>query len=156
MSVSKSFMCNLPSNNFPDDPKDPNKHLYDVDDETTYVIYLGFSNLRCFLKGCFLSVITLSDWYHDTALNLESKVFLFDSQQKPSFWLKNDFSDAWFAGGPEPVPDSGLINSAGRFAGGPPVKRSRINVKQGKRYRLRFVSVSAEGGNISPYPNRKV
>lgn len=76
MSVSKSFMCNLPSNNLPDDPKDPNKHLYDVDDETTYVIYLGFSNSRCFLKGCFLSVITLSDWYHDTALNLESKAFV--------------------------------------------------------------------------------
>ncbi|GJJ10747.1 hypothetical protein Clacol_004974 [Clathrus columnatus] len=79
------------------DPHDPNKHLYDVDDDTT--------------------VITLSDWYHETALNLEK---------------------AWFAGAPEPVPDSGLINSAGRYVNGSLVPRTRINVQKGKRYRLRL------------------
>lgn len=55
------------------------------------------------------------------------------------------YTDAWFAGGPEPVPDSGLINGAGRFAGGPAVTRTRVNVTQGKRYRLRLVSLSALG-----------
>ncbi|GJJ10707.1 hypothetical protein Clacol_004934 [Clathrus columnatus] len=86
------------------DPNDPNKNLYDVDDATT--------------------VITLTDWYHDTAFNLEN---------------------AWFAGGPEPVPDSGLINSAGRYENGPLVPLTRINVQRGKRYRLRIVSASANG-----------
>ncbi|GJJ09803.1 hypothetical protein Clacol_004027 [Clathrus columnatus] len=86
------------------DPEDPHLDLYDVDDETT--------------------VISLSDWYHTTAFNLEN---------------------AWFAGGPEPVPDSGLINGAGRFTGGPDVTLTRVNVTQGKRYRLRLVSLSAEG-----------
>ncbi|KAF8521720.1 laccase [Hysterangium stoloniferum] len=86
------------------DPDDPHKGLYDVDDATT--------------------VITLSDWYHPTALVAEN---------------------AWFAGGPEPVPDSGLINAAGRFQGGPAVDRTRINVTKGLRYRFRIISVSAEG-----------
>ncbi|GJJ10289.1 hypothetical protein Clacol_004515 [Clathrus columnatus] len=87
-----------------DDPDDPNKDLYDVDDETT--------------------VITLSDWFHETAVDLEA---------------------AWFAGGPEPVPDSGLINSAGRFVNGTLVPLTRINVEQGKRYRLRLISLSSMG-----------
>lgn len=49
-------------------------------------------------------------------------------------------------GGPEPVPDSGLIGSAGRFSGGPAVPRTRINVTKGRRYRFRLISLSAEGG----------
>ena len=59
------------------------------------------------------------------------------------------FIDAWFAGGPEPVPDSGLINGAGRYVGGPAVERARINVKHGKRYRLRLIGLSAEGDVLS-------
>ncbi|KIJ45892.1 multicopper oxidase [Sphaerobolus stellatus SS14] len=63
------------------------------------------------------TVITLTDWYHTPAL----------------------------ISTPEPIPDSGLINSAGRYAGGPTVPRTRINVLHGLRYRFRIVSVSAEG-----------
>jgi len=44
--------------------------------------------------------------------------------------------------GNESVPDSGLINNAGRYVGGPDVPWSRINVVQGKRYRLRIVNTS--------------
>lgn len=58
-------------------------------------------------------------------------------------------SDAWFAGGPEPVPDSGLINGVGRYASGPTnVTRARINVKSGLRYRFRLLGVSAAGEKI--------
>ncbi|KAF8490605.1 laccase 17 [Gautieria morchelliformis] len=71
------------------------------------------------------TVITLADWYHPAALGT---------------------TNAWFAGAPEPVPDSGLINGAGRYSGGPTtVQRARINVKRGKRYRFRLISLSAEG-----------
>ncbi|KAF8521727.1 multicopper oxidase-domain-containing protein [Hysterangium stoloniferum] len=53
--------------------------------------------------------------------------------------------NAWFAGGPEPVPDSGLINAAGRFQGGPAVDRTGINVTKGLRYRFRIIGLSAKG-----------
>jgi len=55
------------------------------------------------------------------------------------------FLDAWLAGGVAPVPDSALINHAGRYSGGPAVKRTRVNVLRGWRYRFRLVSVSALG-----------
>jgi FtsP/CotA-like multicopper oxidase with cupredoxin domain len=42
----------------------------------------------------------------------------------------------------ESIPDSGLINNAGRYVGGPEVPWSRINVVQGKRYRLRLINSS--------------
>ncbi|KIJ31701.1 multicopper oxidase, partial [Sphaerobolus stellatus SS14] len=70
------------------------------------------------------TIITLSDWYHTPALYLDN-------------WLVN--------GAPEPVPDSGLINSAGRFLNGPAVPRTVINVIQGQRYRFRLISTSATG-----------
>ncbi|KIJ45861.1 multicopper oxidase [Sphaerobolus stellatus SS14] len=70
------------------------------------------------------TIITLSDWYHTPGL---------------------DATEAWLAGGAEPVPDFGLINSAGRYSGCPEVQRARINVTKGKRYRFRIVSISAEG-----------
>ncbi|KAF8517714.1 laccase [Hysterangium stoloniferum] len=88
------------------DPNDPQRQLYDVDDEST--------------------IITVADWYHSTALN-----------------LTNAFEGSLAAS--EPVPDSGLINGIGRFTGGPQVPWARINVKQGKRYRFRVISLSAEG-----------
>ncbi|KIJ45864.1 multicopper oxidase [Sphaerobolus stellatus SS14] len=62
------------------------------------------------------TIITLSDWYHTPALDAT-----------------------------KPVPDSGLIGSAGRFSGGPAVERTRVNVTQGQRYRLRLLSLSASG-----------
>ena len=61
------------------------------------------------------------------------------------------FLDAWFAGGPEPIPDSGLINGVGRYNGGPQVPWARINVIPGKRYRLRLISLSASGWVTSFY-----
>ncbi|KIJ44817.1 multicopper oxidase [Sphaerobolus stellatus SS14] len=71
------------------------------------------------------TIITLSDWYHTPALVSTNN------------WLVN--------GAPEPVPDSGLINSAGRFLNGPAVPRTVINVIQGQRYRFRLISTSATG-----------
>ncbi|KAF8522544.1 laccase 17 [Gautieria morchelliformis] len=70
------------------------------------------------------TVITLADWYHPTALNATT---------------------SWFAGGAEPVPDSGLVNGVGRYNGGPEVPWARINVTSGTRYRLRLISLSASG-----------
>ena len=43
------------------------------------------------------------------------------------------------------VPDCGTINGIGRYVGGPSVTRARVNVIQGKRYRLRVVNISAYG-----------
>jgi FtsP/CotA-like multicopper oxidase with cupredoxin domain len=43
-----------------------------------------------------------------------------------------------------PVAQSMLINGLGRYAGGPESKLSVINVRQGKRYRLRLVQISCD------------
>lgn len=42
-----------------------------------------------------------------------------------------------------PVSDSGTVNGAGRFNGGPAVPWSVTNVVRGKRYRLRIINESA-------------
>ncbi|KAF8521677.1 laccase [Gautieria morchelliformis] len=94
------------------DPDDPQRDLYDVDDPST--------------------IVTLADWYHESALNLTSKFSL-------------AFSYAFFAGAPEPNPDSGLINGVGRYTGGPATPWARINVTAGKRYRLRLIGMSTAG-----------
>ncbi|KIJ50340.1 multicopper oxidase [Sphaerobolus stellatus SS14] len=65
------------------------------------------------------TIITLADWYHTTTSLLQ--------------------------GANEPVPDSGLINGAGRSGNGPTVPLSKLNVSRGSRYRFRLVSISAEG-----------
>ncbi|KAH9059155.1 laccase [Lactarius vividus] len=62
------------------------------------------------------TIITLADWYH------------FSSLQAPLV----------------PVSDSTLINGKGRYPGGPSVSLAVVNVVQGKRYRLRLVSISCE------------
>ncbi|EKM75113.1 hypothetical protein AGABI1DRAFT_132563 [Agaricus bisporus var. burnettii JB137-S8] len=79
------------------DPKDPLRFLYDVDDEST--------------------VITLSEWYHESAKSLRSTI-----------------AEA----------DSTLINGKGRYVGGPKAELSVVNIHHGKRYRLRLVSMSCE------------
>ena len=43
---------------------------------------------------------------------------------------------------PSRIPDSGLINGVGRYVGGPEVPYAVVNVDQGKRYRLRVLSLS--------------
>lgn len=43
------------------------------------------------------------------------------------------------------MPDSALINGAGRYVGGPEVKRAVLNVTSGKRYRFRVINMSAIG-----------
>ncbi|KAG6887567.1 laccase, multicopper oxidase, benzenediol:oxygen oxidorectuctase [Termitomyces sp. T32_za158] len=67
------------------------------------------------------TIITLADWYHDLA---------------PA--AQNTF----FQTGVVPIPDSGLINGAGRFVGGPLVDYAVVNVEQGKRYRLRIFAIA--------------
>ncbi|THU97492.1 laccase precursor [Dendrothele bispora CBS 962.96] len=61
------------------------------------------------------TVITLADWYHDKAPTLFFPTFV-----------------------------STLINGQGRYAGGPSIDLSVINVRQGKRYRIRLVSLSCD------------
>jgi iron transport multicopper oxidase len=63
------------------------------------------------------TVITLADWYHTVAPELIGTI---------------------------PVAQSMLINGLGRYAGGPESKLSVINVRQGKRYRLRLVQISCD------------
>ncbi|KAI0031190.1 laccase 6 [Vararia minispora EC-137] len=67
------------------------------------------------------TIITLADWYHDMAPDAQ-KVF--------------------FKSGVVPIPDSGLINGAGRYVGGPEVPFAVVSVQQGLRYRLRIFSIS--------------
>ncbi|KAG2035342.1 laccase [Suillus americanus] len=64
------------------------------------------------------TVITLSDWYHAEATVLR-------------YIIGN-------------VADSTLVNGLGRYAGGPMSDLAVINVEQGKRYRLRLVSMSCD------------
>ncbi|KAF6756493.1 Cupredoxin [Ephemerocybe angulata] len=71
------------------------------------------------------TVITLGDWYHNPAPGIQ---------------------EIYMAGNNEPVPDSGTINGRGRYIGGPTVQRTRVNVVQGKKYRLRVVNISAYSG----------
>ncbi|KAI0027663.1 laccase [Vararia minispora EC-137] len=78
------------------DPQDANKHLYDVDDEST--------------------IITLGDWYHYLSVN------------RPAI----------------PEATATLINGKGRYAGGPNVPLSVINVKRNLRYRFRIVAMSCD------------
>ncbi|KAJ3795512.1 laccase [Lentinula aff. detonsa] len=79
------------------DTLDPHRLLYDVDDEST--------------------VITISDWYHDTSYELIAKRAALAA-------------------------DATLINGKGRYAGGPNVPLEVINVEYGKRYRFRLISMS--------------
>ncbi|KAH9168155.1 laccase [Lactarius sanguifluus] len=62
------------------------------------------------------TVITLADWYHFSSINAPLV----------------------------PVSDSTLINGKGRYPGGPSVSLAVVNIVQGKRYRLRLVSISCE------------
>ncbi|KAF8880226.1 laccase [Gymnopilus junonius] len=79
------------------DPDDPYLSQYDFDDEST--------------------VITLSDWYHETAPSLAGTV---------------------------PTADSTLINGLGRYVGGPASPLSVFTVLPNKRYRFRLVSLSCD------------
>ncbi|KAG9084204.1 laccase [Ceratobasidium sp. 370] len=74
------------------------------------------------------TVITLADWYHDPAPVLQEQFFS----------TSNTALNA-------PVPDSALINGAGRYVGGTEVKRAVLNVTPGKRYRFRVINISAIG-----------
>ncbi|KAG1732083.1 laccase [Suillus lakei] len=80
------------------DPHDPLAHMYDVDDAST--------------------VITLSDWYHNTATVLR-------------YVIGNNSTTS-------------LINGLGRYAGGPISDLAVITVEQGKRYRMRLVSMACD------------
>ena len=62
------------------------------------------------------TVLTISDWYH----NVSSQVTL------PS------------------IADSTLINGLGRFSGGPASNLTVVSVSQGKRYRMRLISLSCD------------
>ncbi|KAG2137155.1 laccase [Suillus bovinus] len=63
------------------------------------------------------TVITLADWYHTVSPDLLGTV---------------------------PTAQSMLINGLGRYAGGPQSELAVINVKPGKRYRLRLIQMSCE------------
>ncbi|KAF9237144.1 yellow laccase [Melanogaster broomeanus] len=62
------------------------------------------------------TIITLTDWYHINAFNVVATT----------------------------VPDSLLINGAGRYVGGPSTPLSVINVVKGKRYRMRLISMACK------------
>lgn len=113
--------------------------LYDIDDETTCVIAPKTSSSPQY--NSFQCRYTLRLVSQHRTESYKWVPFLPFSVRLIEIF----HADNWFAGGNEPVPDSGLINSAGRFNGGPDVPLTRINVTQGKRYRLRFVSLSANG-----------
>ncbi|QRV80453.1 Multicopper oxidase [Ceratobasidium sp. AG-Ba] len=74
------------------------------------------------------TVVTLEDWYHTPAPTLQAQ-FLSTTNTALA----------------APVPDSALINGKGRYVNGTAVARAVINVKKGKRYRLRVINMSAIG-----------
>ncbi|KAF9445549.1 multicopper oxidase [Macrolepiota fuliginosa MF-IS2] len=76
------------------------------------VIYDPSDPLKAFYDES--TVITLSEWYHTVASSISGI----------------------------PVADSTLINGKGRFPGGPKTDLAAVNVQQGKRYRLRVISIS--------------
>ncbi|KAF7360060.1 Laccase 2 [Mycena venus] len=101
------------------DPSDPHADLYDVDDETT--------------------VITLADW---------SVVIFVPQAQKLTHNLRLtlvlDHDPAPLLGN-IPTLISTLINGLGRFApDGPTSQLAVISVTQGKRYRMRLISISCD------------
>ncbi|KAF8524056.1 laccase-1 [Hysterangium stoloniferum] len=85
--------------------------IYDPDDPLKYLYDVDDES----------TVITLADWYHT-----------------PAPALTQTFINVTHA---VPTPDSGLINGAGRFIGGPAVPFSIVNVQAGKRYRLRVINI---------------
>ncbi|KAF8890409.1 Cu-oxidase-domain-containing protein [Infundibulicybe gibba] len=68
------------------------------------------------------TVIQIGDWWQNSTLPL---------------------LDGYVATGVVPVSDSGTVNGAGRFNGGPAVPWSVVNVVAGKRYRFRIINQSA-------------
>lgn len=61
-------------------------------------------------------------------------------------WWQNStlpLLEGYVATGVVPVSDSGTVNGAGRYNGGPAVPWSVVNVVKGKRYRLRIINESA-------------
>ncbi|KAF7319803.1 Laccase G [Mycena kentingensis (nom. inval.)] len=68
------------------------------------------------------TVITLADWYHGPASTL----------------------------GVVPTLISTLINGLGRFAGGPTSQLAVVSVTQGKRYRMRLISMACDPTGCSP------
>jgi iron transport multicopper oxidase len=100
------------------DPHDPQKHLYDVDDEST--------------------IITLADWYHNPAPQLTQQCVYILSLTPLLTYIACRFVNVTHT---VPIPDSGVINGAGRFVGGPQVPFAIVNVKAGKRYRLRVLNM---------------
>ncbi|KAL0948960.1 hypothetical protein HGRIS_009063 [Hohenbuehelia grisea] len=68
------------------------------------------------------TIIQVGDWWHNSTLPL---------------------LEGYEATGIVPVSDSGTVNGAGRFNGGPAVPFSVVNVEAGKRYRFRIINQSA-------------
>jgi iron transport multicopper oxidase len=68
------------------------------------------------------TIIQLGDWWHNSSVD------------SLAFFRANDII---------PVADTGTINGAGRFNGGPEIPFSIINVEATKRYRLRVINESA-------------
>ncbi|KAJ7820957.1 laccase [Mycena leptocephala] len=77
------------------------------------------------LRGAFVvydsTIITLAEWYHVVAPQVQN---------------------TFFKTGIIPLEDSGLINGKGRYVNGPLVPYAVITVKQGLRYRFRVFSLS--------------
>jgi len=67
------------------------------------------------------TIIQLADYYHIPAPALQAK---------------------FFNNAVVPIPDSGVINGAGRFVGGPLTPFHVVNVVAHKRYRLRFINTA--------------
>jgi iron transport multicopper oxidase len=111
---------------------------YDVDDEGT--------------------IIQLGDWYHKPTSILLSEFFSVSLPVarlhcKELIFLDSPFSQPDNGGGHEPVADAGTINGRGRCSARAPnpaecpqdVPWARINVQQGKKYRMRLINNSAFG-----------
>ncbi|EKM79228.1 hypothetical protein AGABI1DRAFT_74090 [Agaricus bisporus var. burnettii JB137-S8] len=63
------------------------------------------------------TIVTLSEWYHSLAVDLLGTI---------------------------PMADSTLINGKGRYPGGTNTELAVVDVQEGKRYRLRLISVSCD------------
>ncbi|KAJ7718799.1 Cu-oxidase-domain-containing protein [Mycena metata] len=78
------------------------------------------------------TVLTVADWWHKTSTS--GLVSYLATQINP-------------------VPDSGLFNTRGRYNGGPEVEFAAVSVVQGKRYRFRLINIAARSNFVVSIDN---
>lgn len=116
-----------------DDPDDPHRSLYDVDDGT----YIDMYTARGLIYYSESTIITLADWW---VLPVTSAVY----HSVPSFRIHTSSIVALPPLQIPPAQVATLINGKGRYQNGPAIPLSVITVQRGKRYRFRLIAMTCD------------